>query len=319
MLTQRHQCSAGSAAPVRFMRPGHAANLAQTLIDSELNLAAVRSLITDLIAPQPLASLSARPTAATAAAVHLNGPGQQMRAKLALHAARMFAMTDADAVALAASAELLHNASLVHDDIQDRTPARRGQDAIWCTFGIDIALCAGDLMLSGAYAALAGVSDASKIAALLRLVHDRTGTAIRGQCADLSASEPATMSITEYSAIAAAKSGALLSLPLELVFVVAGDQAAAADGRRAAEQFAIGYQIADDIADLTTDLAADRPALNILQVLGGGPSALSQARALGLAHLRCAAVMAEGLPRGSGALLHGLVLQLSAKLAIAVA
>lgn len=282
----------------------------------EATLAAMHLRMVGLVAPTLRDANARRPTAATAATVHLNAAGRRIRARLALHAGEALGMADTDAVSLAAAAELLHNASLVHDDIQDRTVTRRGEDAIWLAFGTDIALCAGDLMLSAAYAALADLSTTARVPALIRLVHDRTGDAIRGQSADLAVRSSAELSVEEYSAIAAAKSGALLGLPLELVFIAVGDDGAAVHARLAATHFAIAYQIADDIVDLADDLRAVKPALNIVQVLGGGGVAIVQARSLGLAYLNSAAGLALDLPRGAGALLYDLVLRLSDSLSI---
>jgi len=254
-------------------------------------------------------------TPAKAASIHLAAGGQGIRARLALHAAMACGLAEADGVALAAVAELLHNASLVHDDVQDRTQLRRGCNAIWVTFGVDVAVCAGDLMLSAAYAALAGLSDTSTLPDLLTLVHDRISTAIRGQCADLCEGAAGETDVARYEAIAAGKSGALLSLPLEMVFTAARNEGLALQARVAAERFAIGYQIADDIQDLGRDATAQEGALNIVLVLGTGDAALFKARWLAQRHLRAAASAALALPHGTGTLLREMALRLAATLA----
>ncbi len=278
------------------------------------NLAAVETLITSLIGHSARTEDGLQSTAAQAASLHLASGGQRIRARLALHAALACDMIDTDSVVLAAASELLHNASLIHDDIQDQTQLRRGLDAIWVAFGIDVALCAGDLMLSATYAALAGLSDTTKLPALLTLVHNRTSIAIRGQCADLSKEAANDPDLARYETIAVAKSGALLSLPLELVFTAAGNEKLALQARVAVEHFAIGYQIADDIEDLAHDAGAEKIALNIVLILGGGTSALFEARDLAQRHLRAAASAALTLPQGVGNLLRDQALRLSATL-----
>jgi geranylgeranyl pyrophosphate synthase len=278
------------------------------------SLAAVETLIANLI-ECPDTSVDGLPsTAAQAAARHLTAGGKRIRARLALHAALACDMKDTDGVVLAAVSELLHNASLVHDDIQDQTPTRRGFDALWASHGVDVALCAGDLMLSAAYAALAGLSDTTRLPALLMLIHNRTSVAIRGQCADLAADAADKIDVPRYEAIAVAKSGALLGLSLEIVFTASGNEALSLQARIAVEHFAIGYQIADDIVDLADDVRTQKVALNIVPILGGGASALFEARWLAQRHLRAAAAAALGLPHGAGNLLRDLALRLAATL-----
>ena len=257
--------------------------------------------------------------AAQAATYHFAAGGQRLRARLAIHAALALGLDQADGVTLAATAELLHNASLIHDDLQDRSSSRRGMDTVWAAFGDDVAICAGDLLLSAAYGALCHFSDTSKLPALIARVHERTSTAIRGQCADLSASVRLQGDIAGFEAIAVAKSGALLSLPLELVFVAAGLGAAASAGRKAAEAFAVGYQVTDDIADWIDD-AGEGPiprsfnAVQVFEAAGFGGTALAEARNLGIQRLATAAAIAGDLPHGSGTLLRDLTLQLTATL-----
>jgi geranylgeranyl pyrophosphate synthase len=250
---------------------------------------------------------------------HLSAGGRRIRARLALHASLSLGLDAEDALVLATTAELLHNASLIHDDLQDRDPERRGMSSVWSLYGDNVAICAGDLLLSSAYGALAELLDRQRMPALMACVNARTITAIRGQCADLATRTQPVNDIVHYQAIAATKSGALLSLPLELALLAARHDDAAALARRAAEAFAIGYQIADDIADVQRDAAdASRPgSLNVVHVLEvdqdrGG--ALAKARSLGLEQLSAAALAASQLPHGSGGLLRHLALRLSAHL-----
>jgi hypothetical protein len=148
------------------------------------------------------------------------------------------------------------------------------------------------------------------------LTHARTAQAIAGQCADLGARRHGSVDISEYERIVAGKSGALISLPLELALHASGSAAFCAQARRAAESFAIGYQIVDDIADRDSDLETTG-ALNIDMVLreaGREGDIIQQARSLGLKHLSDAAAAALPLPRRSGDLLREFALRVSAQL-----
>lgn len=239
--------------------------------------------------------------AGNAAAYHLSAGGSRVRARLALHAARALALRDEDAIAIAAACELLHNASLVHDDLQDGDATRRGTDAVWRRYGDAAAICVGDLMLSAAYAALAATGPAA--GRLVARMHQRVAAVIRGQCEDIALQGGTLASLETYEAVAQAKSGPLLILPIELALALAGHDAAIADAARAGALFAVGYQMADDLEDVERDALNEE--LNIVAVLAaaGEPQAQDRARDLAVSRFHQAHAAASALPRGCGALL----------------
>lgn len=256
---------------------------------------------------------------ADAAAYHLRAGGQRVRAKIALQAGLAVGLSTTNAIAIAATVELLHNASLIHDDIQDRDEVRRGQQAVWVRYGVNTAICAGDLLLSAAYATLCHLDDSRALAHMVLRMHERVATAIEGQSADLAAG---TSSFTDnatalwrYQQIAMAKSGALLSLPLELVLLAAGHQDYLPQALRATGAFAIGYQIVDDLHDVQSDAfsGAAKSAYNIISVLdatGSPDESIEKARALGLEKLDLAIALAKHLPYNTGELLGDYAYQL---------
>jgi geranylgeranyl pyrophosphate synthase len=253
--------------------------------------------------------------AAKAAHYHLESGGRRMRARLALHAGLSLDMAEADVIALAAAVELLHNASLVHDDLQDRDRTRRGVKTVWSAHGENVAICTGDLLLSAAYASLATFSIAHTIPKLIKLFHERTSSSIHGQCEDLSVQAVQRDDFAAYEMIAIGKSGSLFSLPLELVFVGAGLDVWAPQARQAANFFALGYQILDDISDIDKDVVrTDKPhglnAVLTLRAAGHGLDAEKIAQTISRKHLLEAASMAELLPNGAGHLLRELALGL---------
>jgi len=250
--------------------------------------------------------------AADAAAYHLSSGGQRVRAKLALHAGHALGLSSHDAVTIATAVELLHNASLVHDDIQDRDPTRRGQPAVWVCFGVNTAICTGDLLLSAAYAALSKLENPQTLHTMLSLVHERTATAIGGQCGDLLAgaddASDTAGAIARYQEIAAAKSGALLCLPIELALLGCGQGHYLEVARRAIEAFATGYQIVDDLNDVHSDVdpGTARNTYNIVAIYtaaGDAAESTAKAKKLGRLHLDAAIEFAGKLPSGCGALL----------------
>jgi geranylgeranyl pyrophosphate synthase len=295
------------------------------LRDIECSLAAVEVCMRDALCPNTLPVAQAPGTARSAASYHLDAGGRRVRARLAISAGLALGLSDADAIFIASCAELLHNASLVHDDIQDQDVARRGKAAVWSKYGRNVAICTGDLLLSAAYGVLCRFSQPLLLPAMLGLLHQRTAVAIDGQCADLAISDGQSKALPAYMSIATAKSGALLSLPLELALVAADHANAARMARRSCESLAISYQILDDLQDLQTDGASEAGGSdqtqrsNIVFVLlnpGHQDSMVCQAEAIAsakaLAHeyLTLCEEQALQLPRGSGSQMLALTAEL---------
>lgn len=250
--------------------------------------------------------------AAEAALDHIASGGSLSRARLALGACEALAVPRPKAEAIAAGCELLHNASLVHDDVQDADRERRGRPAVWARHGGDVAICVGDLLISAAYAALArsGTGEAFTAA------HHAVARAVAGQCADIDARGGSRITVQFYEAVAADKAGALFALPMELAMLAGGESAARQDAACAAVAFAIGYQMIDDIDDAAADARSGE--LNIVNVLAAeGSEAPEHAAArCAAAHLNRSAALAERLPHGSGRGLISLGDRLHAKLPI---
>ncbi len=255
-------------------------------------------------------SRGAGSAAQRAARYHLESGGKRARAELALQASSALGIRGADALALAAAVELLHNSSLVFDDLQDRDTERRGTPAVWVRFGADVALCSGALLLSAAYGALSSLTDSARVGALVAHTHRRTALLIHGQTADLAVSSDPSTTLREYEEVAAEKSGVLFALPIELALLYAGCEESVEQARRAAHALAVGYQITDDLEDLESDLAAagGKGRLNYVSLAGerSGSSGVELARERALELLHEAVSLAESLPHGAGAPLQRL-------------
>ncbi|NBY23798.1 MAG: polyprenyl synthetase, partial [Gammaproteobacteria bacterium] len=76
---------------------------------------------------------------------HLRSGGGRSRALLSHHIGESLGLATKDAMALGAAVELLHNASLVHDDIHDKSVTRRGRPNIRAIYGDDLAILVGDI------------------------------------------------------------------------------------------------------------------------------------------------------------------------------
>jgi geranylgeranyl pyrophosphate synthase len=261
-------------------------------------------------------SLPQMHSATHSAYYHLESGGRRARAQLAIDSGLALTVDAETIVVIAAAAELIHNASLVHDDLQDNDAVRRGKAAVWAEFGSGTAVCTGDLMLSAAYGCVASIQPLHALPTIISLLQSRIGQAIAGQCADISFREHPVVNIDQYASIVAAKSGALLSLPIEMVLIVAGASQRVSQAQKAAHGLAVGYQILDDLEDVDIDAAlTDAPrALNILSVLTKNGQGMKDARStacnLARHQLTLVDLHARRLPSQSGRTL----LELAAKL-----
>lgn len=251
---------------------------------------------------------------------HLRTPGLRVRSQIALHAADCLGVDTQSALAMATACELLHNASLIHDDLQDRDHLRRGLPAVWKMFDDDVALCAGDFLLSAAYTALTDVTHIAAIPRLIAMTHAAVTQTIHGQTSPVLPPHAGSDRLAAYQAMAAAKSGPLLSLPFGLVFSYCNRPDLVATSARAVRAFSIAYQIADDLADFEADsrtvLGAASNIIGVLEASGRADRATAQARAVIMARAKLAealAVAAE-LPHGTAAILSDLAARITHKL-----
>jgi len=155
------------------------------------------------------------------------------------------------------------------------------------------------------------MSNSGVVAALVSAIHERTELATHGQCQDLNATDCSLISLSTYLEIVIAKSGALLSLPLELAFIASGKGGWVPHAREAAEAFAVAYQIADDLIDHLAD--QESHSMNILSVLEGaghGVNSKCLAQTLGRDHIKTTLALANSLPLGSGRVLTNAALAL---------
>lgn len=205
---------------------------------------------------------------------HFAAGGGLARGRLALDTGRVLGLDPAVSTAFAVACELLHSASLVHDDLQDRDALRRGRLAVWARFGEDLAINVGDFLLTRAFETAAAAPIAPQHALdVVAAFTNATTAVIRGQVADNAYGENPTRDLDTYKQIARAKTGPLIALPVQAALAAAG--LADRFGEVTAEAFesaALVYQVQDDLADLLdtkrrirgSDLRACRPNLVVL-------------------------------------------------------
>lgn len=175
------------------------------------------------------------------------GSGKYLRPALALLSARAAGAASEQGVPAAAAVELLHNFSLLHDDVMDGDAERRHQPAVWARFGVPTAILAGDALLSLANDVLSEAPSPRALQAL-RMLNATTRRMIAGQSADLSFEEDGEVSLARCLRMAADKTGALLgcaaSLGAVLVDAPAGLVLGLSDyGARVG----LAFQLTDDL------------------------------------------------------------------------
>lgn len=178
--------------------------------------------------------------------------GKRVRARLALAAMRALG-GELDACAWAAACEMLHVASLVHDDIQDRDELRRGQPALWASHGPAQAIAVGDLILMLPWSVLAELacSDTTRWRLVQALSRRATATA-RAQSIDIELNQSLIIRADSWYEAAEGKTGELLALPVEGAALLCGvDVEEAQILGDAIRPIGLAYQLWDDIAELS--------------------------------------------------------------------
>ena len=198
-----------------------------------------------------------------ASVYHLKGGGGRKRAEICLAACQALSVDDNNGLCIAASVELLHNASLIHDDLQDGDSSRRGVDAVWQRYGSEMAICAGDLLIVKAFGIMARINIPQLLPRLLHEIQRAVSNTIKGQCADIK--HPKCDSLNAYEDVAAAKSGPLFQLSLSLPLIASNNEIYLPTADEALRRFAVAYQIADDLSDWQKDNADKQ--LNVIHVL----------------------------------------------------
>lgn len=235
----------------------------------------------------------------SAFSVHLRSGGKRTRTEVSLSCSRSLGLSRSDATALATAVELLHNASLIQDDLQDRSLLRRGREAIWNRFGEDVAIGLTDLAISASFRALSDLSNPASVPTLLSTLHRAIAITLRGQADDLDGS---TVGLSSAISTARRKSGPLFALSLELPLLAAGEEPFLGIAREAAECLGVGYQFCDDLADVDQDRAGGTcgNVVLVLEESGGFADAMEEAKRLAAQFLDRAVSAAQLLPSGSG-------------------
>jgi len=156
------------------------------------------------------------------------------------------------ALPAAAAVELLHNFSLIHDDIQDHSHTRRGQATVWALWGAAQAINAGDAMFTLAHLALHRLDErglpGERVAAALRILDQASLALCHGQHMDLDFESHLDVDAHAYLRMIRGKTAALLGCACQLGALVASpDRVLAERYRQVGEELGLAFQIHDDV------------------------------------------------------------------------
>src|ERR1700726_4444630 len=160
--------------------------------------------------------------------------GKQIRPALALWACESLGGEPAWALPAAVAVELIHNFTLIHDDIQDGDQLRRHRPAVWTIWGTEQGINAGDGMFAAALSSL--LAPGPRPGRRMRAAHMLSAAVVQvveGQCLDLALEGKPGASQATYLRLATMKTGALLGAAMAAGGGPAGGAGAGARPRRA--------------------------------------------------------------------------------------
>ena len=178
--------------------------------------------------------------------------GKRIRPVACLLACEAVGGSVEDALPVAAAVELLHNFSLIHDDVEDDSPTRRHRPTVWALWGVPQAINAGDAMFTLARLALHGLGSRPISPALAMdacMIFDHACLRLtEGQYLDMSFEGRLDVTVDEYLLMIEGKTAALLSASLELGALVGGaDQATRRSLAEFGRSLGLAFQMQDDI------------------------------------------------------------------------
>lgn len=175
--------------------------------------------------------------------------GKRLRPALLMLCGGLGPCPDGPLLQAAAALELVHVASLYHDDIMDRAPMRRGGPSTQARWGDGPATFAGAYLFARACMLWADLGNLPS-----RIASEASVDVCRGQLGELEHAFDLDTSEERHLDILALKTGSLFALPCRIGAALAGlDGEAAAALRRYGEELGLAFQLADDLLDLTGD------------------------------------------------------------------
>ncbi len=153
----------------------------------------------------------------------------------------------------AAALEVFHTFTLIHDDIMDRSPLRRGQATVWKKWDEDTAILSGDVMQIDAYRRIAK-APADKLADALALFTETAAQVCEGQQYDMDFEHQAEVPMEDYAKMIGLKTGVLIACAAKMGALIAGAPQKDCEALyRYGYELGMAFQVADDYLDAFGD------------------------------------------------------------------
>ena len=179
--------------------------------------------------------------------------GKRMRPVLLLLACRMFKEDVTDALPAAFAVEIFHNFTLLHDDIMDDAPLRRGKATVHEKYDTNTAILSGDVMMIYAYEYLAK-SPTPLIPKLLNILNRVSIGVCEGQQYDINFETAENVELTEYMHMIEYKTAVLIAGAMQMGALIGGaNEADAQHVYNFGRDIGIAFQLQDDILDTFGD------------------------------------------------------------------
>ncbi len=181
--------------------------------------------------------------------------GKRLRPQLVLLGTELFGAEATRALPAALAIEVFHNFTLLHDDVMDKAPVRRGKPTVHVRWDDNTAILSGDQMMIEAYRLLAQLPDAV-LPTVLRLFNQMATEICEGQQYDMEFERRTDVSLDEYMHMIRLKTSVLLATALQIGAYIAG---ATEVQQQALYDYGIhvglAFQIQDDVLDVYGDPA----------------------------------------------------------------
>lgn len=180
--------------------------------------------------------------------------GKRVRPLLCLLATRLYSDNIAKALPIARALEVFHNFTLLHDDLMDKSPIRRGQPTVYRKWNDNTAILSGDAMSIEAYRSLEGIENPQLLFKVLPFFNKMAIEICKGQQYDMDFEEREHVSVAEYIEMIRLKTAVLLGAALRLGALAAG--AYDSDAQildEVGQALGLAFQIQDDYLDVYGD------------------------------------------------------------------
>ena len=194
---------------------------------------------------------------------HFKKAGKQLRGRMALTAADCFGVPRAVSLRWAAAVEILHNASLVHDDICDGDMVRRGMPSVWAQYGKDTALALGDWLIALSFELAAEAAYMGQTPKLVSVLSHHMAATTTGQAMEFAINSYPSWS--KYMDISTGKTAPLFVASAEGIAHLAGRDDVIIPLQRFFTAAGGCYQIANDMLNVIGKDGAASPASDLLR------------------------------------------------------